>query len=455
VIGGLVAVEPPVFSAASSVMGQAVAGRLAEAAAGLGGGLAGSGAMAGSDPGGVAWATSYDQVTPVTAGALADLANACRQIGALLERTGFNHAAAEASSDPNHAGPTSPDATNYTAAPAVAAPTPPSADGGSSDPPEGWGLIESAVGYAWPNGDPGRLRDAGRAWTACANTLRGASGIVPEAVTAIQSQRSPEVADAVAVCQAMGRDIDDVAAGCDELAKGCHDYADHLDQAHIDVINALEELVAWTVAIEAAGALGSLISFGGAEVPAQIAEGGRIAATAAEVGGIISRLIEFADTVGRTVAGVAERIGQVAQRLRTILGARLSEVLTKLVNKIPGVGKNAGAAAEERLASEATEGTNVVSYADKVAARQAFEGDLRVTANRFFRDATSKSEGFKTSDLPGGGHRLQFFSPANNPGYGKLYVQELDASGAAIREYKDTLGPDGLIERKWIRGGPL
>jgi hypothetical protein len=277
---------------------------------------------------------------------------------------------------------------------------------------------------------------------------------VPEAVTAIQSQRSPEVADAVAVCQAMGQHINDVAGGCDDLATGCHDYAEHLDKAHHDIIKELEELVAWTVAIEAAGAAASFFSFGAAEVPTQIAEGGRIAATAAEVGGIISRLIDFAGTVSRTVASIAERIGQIAQRLKAILGARLSEVLTKLVNKLPGAGKSAETAAEERLASEATEGTNVVSYADKAVARQAFDGDLRVSANRFFRDATSKSEGFKSSDLPGGGHRLQFFSPANNPGYGKLYIQELDASGMVIKEYKDTLGPDGLIERKWIHGGP-
>lgn len=351
--GGPVAIEPPVFSAASSVMAQAVAGRLADAAAGLGGGLAGGGAMAGSDPGGVQWATSYDQVAPVTAAAVADLANACHQIGALLEQTGFNHAAAEASSDPNHATPTPPDATNYGAVPSVAAPTPPPANGGSTDPPDGWGLIESAVGYVWPNGDPGRLRDAGRAWTTCANALRGASAIVPEAVTAIQSQHSPEVADAVAVCQAMAQHIDEVAAGCDELAKGCADYAQHLDQAHQDIVNALVELLEWTAAIELAGALGSLISFGGAEVPAQVAEGGRIAATATEVGGIIGRLIEFAGTVSSTVAGVAERIGQVAQRLKRILGARLSRVTAEEADRLPAAVDDAEVAAEKGLGKAA------------------------------------------------------------------------------------------------------
>jgi hypothetical protein len=61
---------------------------------------------------------------------------------------------------------------------------------------------------------------------------------------------------------------------------------------------------------------------------------------------------------------------------------------------------------------------------------------------------------FRSTELPNGGQRLEFFSPTDNPGYGKLYVQEIDADGVTIRRYKDTMGPEGLIERKWIVGGP-
>lgn len=43
---------------------------------------------------------------------------------------------------------------------------------------------------------------------------------------------------------------------------------------------------------------------------------------------------------------------------------------------------------------------------------------------------------------------------ANNIGYGKVYVQEIDSSGNIIREFKETIGPNGLIETKWIAGGP-
>jgi RHS repeat-associated protein len=95
----------------------------------------------------------------------------------------------------------------------------------------------------------------------------------------------------------------------------------------------------------------------------------------------------------------------------------------------------------------------VMKFEGKAAAREALDGAQGTAANRFFRDATAKSRDFEAQLLPDGGYQLRFFSPANNPGYGKLYVQEIDAQGVVVREFKDTMGPDGLIERKWVSGG--
>src|SRR4051812_24225829 len=96
----------------------------------------------------------------------------------------------------------------------------------------------------------------------------------------------------------------------------------------------------------------------------------------------------------------------------------------------------------------------VVPFADKTTARQGLEGDLQPVANRFFRGATGKSRDFQVIVLRDGTVRMQFFSPANNPGYGKMYVQTIDSSGRVLQEFKDTMGPDGLIQRKWIHGEP-
>jgi hypothetical protein len=99
------------------------------------------------------------------------------------------------------------------------------------------------------------------------------------------------------------------------------------------------------------------------------------------------------------------------------------------------------------------EGGAVLRFESKAAARAGLAEDAGKAANRFFRDATSKSQDFQIQELSGGGYRLQFFSPANNPGYGKLYVQDIDSAGNVLREFKNTMGPDGWIETKWVHGG--
>jgi hypothetical protein len=112
-------------------------------------------------------------------------------------------------------------------------------------------------------------------------------------------------------------------------------------------------------------------------------------------------------------------------------------------------------AAEARLAVTADESDLTFTYfADRTAAREALRGDLAKASNQFFRGATSKSRDYRLAVQADGSYRMEFFSPANSPGYGKLYVQVVGGDGRVMMEYKDTLGPEGLIERKWIRGGP-
>jgi RHS repeat-associated protein len=98
---------------------------------------------------------------------------------------------------------------------------------------------------------------------------------------------------------------------------------------------------------------------------------------------------------------------------------------------------------------------SAVSFATRAEARAALVGDVGAAANRFFRGSkAAKSENFLVESLSDGSRRLQFFDPAKSEGYGKLYVQEINADGQVLREYKDTLGPQGLVERKWLHGGP-
>lgn len=311
-------VQPDVYDAASKVFGQEVTAQLTQAFTGLNQGLAPTGAMAGTDPGGTKWAASYNQAASATSDAIITANAACFHLAALLEKTGFNHGMAESHSDPTRQTPTPPDTTKY-AAPVASYAAPPSAAGGSGSPPTGWSLIQDLVGYVWPNGDQGKLRAAAHAWSTAANTLDGAAGHVPEAVQAVNSQQSPEVDDAVNVCQDMGQHIRDIATSCRNLSTSCSDFASAIDKAHSDIENELVSLVEWTAGIEAGGALLGAFSFGIGEGAAQVAEAARVAATAGRVGTIIGRLIDAAGTVAETVGNITTKVAEIAQRLRALL----------------------------------------------------------------------------------------------------------------------------------------
>lgn len=343
-------VEPETFDAASKVVGQNMAGQLTDAVAGLEHGLADTSAMGGSDPGGMHWASVYDEAASATAGVVTDLANACCKIAEMLEQTGFNYGAADNASDPSRTVPTGPDTTTYFPRPTVTPTPPPSARGGTGTPPDGWGLIQQAVGYVWPNGDTGKLRAAAQAWTTAASTIEAANQFFPEAIEAIRSQQSPEVDDAATVCQTLSQHIEDTTANCRNLATACTDYANHLDQAHQDIENELTNLLASTALIEGAGVLATEI---GGELWAQGIEAGRVAAAATRIGEILAPLTDTVTTAAESVTTIISKITQVAQRLKVILGAQITRATAAVVERLPGLAEDTETTATESLEATA------------------------------------------------------------------------------------------------------
>src|SRR3989442_928044 len=79
-------VEPAVYDASSKVFGDKVYSQLLKSGSELEGGLAGSGAMAGSDPAGVQWAASYDEAACGVHAVLIDLETACLKIAVMLQQ---------------------------------------------------------------------------------------------------------------------------------------------------------------------------------------------------------------------------------------------------------------------------------------------------------------------------------------------------------------------------------
>lgn len=343
-----ISVDPDVYDAASKVFGADIHSRLSGACTGLQSRLSGTGGMAGTDPAGARWASSYDDTARTVHSLMGDLAAASTVLAAMLQQTGFNHGMADSASDPGHSVPTPPDGATYKPGPENL-PDLPSARGSSSGPPALWWLVEHTVGYVWPDGDPGKLRAAASAWSAAADSLDGATAFIPEALSAIASQQSPEVDDAFTVCSAMGSHISDVSSACRALSSACSGFASEVDKAHHDIESQLTSLAEWTAGIEAGGFLLGLVTAGGADVAAQGAEASRVATVAARIGKIIQTLVDLAGTVARGIDEILGNVAEVAGRLKVILGARLSKVVTALAARLPGSAEDAADDALQRI----------------------------------------------------------------------------------------------------------
>lgn len=439
-------VDPSAYTAASAVLGRQAADRLAGALGGLAGGLAGTAAMGGSDPGGVAWAAAYDEAAAVAAAGIADLTNACHTVAALLAQSGFNHAAADAASNPANRAP-APDTTDYARLAVVVPPPLPSASGGSVGPPDGWDLVQNLVGYVWPDGNPAALRLAGAAWSTAADGVSAAAALVPTAVAAIREVQSPEIDDAVAVCQALGGHMTEIAAVGRDLAALCAEYADHIEQCHRDVEDELVSLLAWTVGIEAAGLVVGVFTAGVGELGAQAVEAGRVAASAARIGAFLARLIEAARTVAAAIERVVARVAGVAQRVKTILGGRLSRATAEAAERLPAVAEDAEAAAEERLATAArgTVDESVRGFSPqerKIADRLADDGhdvaaaDESGPGRHFDAFVDGRPTEFKTVD-PGGTSatiKNELDKSAKAGGQARDVIIDAEASGMSEEE---------------------
>jgi hypothetical protein len=451
VSSALLVLETQDFAAACRRLELWVAEPAAAAVTSLARVLDGCAGMAGGDPGGRDWAREYDAGAAAAMTATAAALQAVDQLALMFAQTARNYAAADAAS--------APDDRRLIEAAAAALPSldpppcivaPPSAAGGGGGGPFGWGLIADVVGYVWPDGHQDRLRAAAAAWRASAAALENAGGETLSAASLAISDRLPEAPDMWTVCRSLAGRFDELADVHRALADACDGLAHHLDEVHSAVEGELANLAEWTAGIQAVGGLLSVVTFGAAEAPTQAVEGARIAATAARVGVLIERFLEMARAVAVSIGTVADRALEVSSRLRVFLDARLTEAAVRAVGRYRMLRLSGDTGAIGRLGDEA--GGSVRTFATRDEARAGLPGPLRAASNRFFRKATAKNTNFVITRLEDGGYRMERFSPANNAGYGKLYVRVIDSRGEILEDYKDTLGPNGLIERKWLHG---
>lgn len=152
-----------------------------------------TGAMAGSDDSGTAWAETYDARAGEVLGAVNDLTLAMENFGGVVIQAGYNHAMAEHNATPGAGAPPVKPSEPVSVAGILAAP--PSAGG----PGEGlidnlMGLVDQ-IGVPVPDGDTDKLDKAAQAWDRLATVYQTKTVVEALEVNAqrFADTKSPEV----------------------------------------------------------------------------------------------------------------------------------------------------------------------------------------------------------------------------------------------------------------------
>ncbi|WP_148613744.1 hypothetical protein [Nocardioides rubriscoriae] len=277
--------------------------------------LSGYGAMAGDDATSTEFSAQYDTAARDAVAAFNDLVDSFATLARLTAASIDNHRHANTASVFNRPPPVYTGATALGDGPVdVATSTPPSSLGGDNDDfPEFWNLVvDHLQGFAWPNADTDRLREAGSRWRSAAGDLRRLPSYCDTAISHLESQRSPEVPLAVNAAGDVKLAAGDLAEVCDSLADACEQYASTVDE-HRDIIKGIMRDLAIEAGISVGvGVVVGFFTFGG----------GAAAGTA---------------IAGTRAVRAAMKILDALNDLRRLAKARAVLKLESVVTKVPGL----------------------------------------------------------------------------------------------------------------------
>jgi hypothetical protein len=299
----------------------------------LTGKLGGFGAMAGDDTTSEEFAREYDASAKEAVDGLNDAVDAFANLAELTAASIDNHRRANAESV--YGEPAPYDGTQpLSDEPVDVHPfTPPTSLGGDDeDLPDFWNEIQDHLeGFAWPNADTGKLRQAAEAWRDAATDVEGLKGFCDSAKFMIENQESPEVPVAVAA-------IGDLKTACGELATelrnlgdACDEYATQVEE-HRDVIRGIIRDMAIEAGVSiVAGAIVGFFSFGAGAAGGAAIAGWRIASAAKKILTALRALKAAAKA--RAVAKLASAASKVRSVRTTLRKFKNARKLKNAINK--------------------------------------------------------------------------------------------------------------------------
>lgn len=302
---------------------------------GLLGNLVANSGMAGSDSVGQEWAAAYDQAASAAISASASLATAGAHTRNLIAAGAHNHAVAEATA--NH-GDVAPPEPPQLLPPVCLVDVVPSAAGDGLPEPFGWSIVKDLVGWAWPNGHQDKLRSAETAWHTAAADFRILALEVSQSVSLLENQQSDEIPGAVATCTERQADFNELGEISQLIGDACGEYAQHLDDAHHEILVELAEFGAEALAGEIIFAGLAPFTLGLSEVAGNTALGIRAAFKASRIATIIANLATKVTVIAsRIVATLVTRAGVLGTKVASWVTAARTR-LTLLGSRTAGTG---------------------------------------------------------------------------------------------------------------------
>ena len=324
-------IQPAGYADAAHILGDVVAEQVRLAWVGLQATLDSAAGMAGSDDVGSSWGGSYDAAARSATQATEDTCNACYQLAALLEQTAINYEGAEAASMPGSSARVS---ANHWARAAASLGELQTAIGQGTPQPGGWSVLQHAIGYVWPNGHQDLLRAAAAGWDRAASRIEALVTDVGQAARQVMLQRAPESDSAFTVVDAMAGHLIELASSYRSVGAACDGYAEHLDQAHHEILSEITSFIEWTAGIQAAGGLFAICTFGLSEAAAQAGEAAEIGRAAAAIRSAIETLRGLVTAGRAAVDAAAVRVVALAEKVNPILARRIEQATLEHANQV-------------------------------------------------------------------------------------------------------------------------
>lgn len=326
----MVRIDPLSYSAAADAF-NAVSTDATNYAIEARGVLSGFGGMAGTDPGGESFSAGYDAMAAAALQTLYDIAVATRGLDRALMATGGTHAQANANAEGIVYDAASVFVLRPVITEACVAP-PPTAFGGRPDTMvQGldsaavwiWDQILNFIGTLFPDGDPQKLEQAGRAWAGILSDIRSLRTSIQQADNSLLGIESGEVA---AITEKVDKFADGLNTflsndeGIGQIDDICREYAQTIRDTLEETRQMITQLVIEVIAGAGLSVALSFVTFGAAGVAGAAAITARVTAISVRIGSLVAKCV-----------GVATKL---AARLRAIVPG-----LTRAATKFPKLTK--------------------------------------------------------------------------------------------------------------------